>query len=107
MHEKMAETLDKVAAEIKAIQEQARGNQSVRRPRWPMIILRTPKGWTGPKEVDGEKVEGTWRAHQVPLGNMQSTQHRTALEQWMKGSRPEELFDDSGALRPELQSLAP
>ena len=107
MHEKMAETLDKVAAEIKAIQEQARGNQSVRRPSWPMIILRTPKGWTGPKEVDGEKVEGTWRAHQVPIGNMQSPEHLTALQQWMKGYRPEELFDDSGALRPELQSLAP
>ena len=107
MHEKMAETLDKVAAEIRAIQEQARGSQSVGGPRWPMIILRTPKGWTGPKEVDGEKVEGTWRAHQVPMGNMDAAEHIKALEQWMKSYRPEELFDDSGALRPELQSLAP
>jgi xylulose-5-phosphate/fructose-6-phosphate phosphoketolase len=107
MHEKMAATLDTVVAEIKTIQEQARSNQAIRRPRWPMIVLRTPKGWTGPKEVDGEKVEGTWRAHQVPMGKMDSPEHLQALEDWMKGYRPEELFDGAGRLVAELQDLAP
>jgi xylulose-5-phosphate/fructose-6-phosphate phosphoketolase len=107
MHEKMAATLDSVIAEIKTIQEQARSNQAIRRPRWPMIVLRTPKGWTGPKEVDGEKVEGTWRAHQVPMGKMESPEHLQALEAWMKRYRPEELFDGGGRLVPELQALAP
>ncbi len=107
MHEQMAATLDSIAAEIRAIQQEARAGQSARRPRWPMIVLRTPKGWTGPREVDGEKVEGTWRAHQVPLSKMDAPEHLQALEQWMKSYRPEELFDAGGALRPELQNLAP
>jgi len=107
MHEKMAATLDGVIGEIKTIQEQAHNNQGMRRPRWPMIVLRTPKGWTGPKQVDGEKVEGTWRAHQVPIAKMDSPEHLEALEEWMKGYRPEELFDAAGRLVPELQNLAP
>jgi xylulose-5-phosphate/fructose-6-phosphate phosphoketolase len=107
VHETMAATLDTVVAEIKSIQDAARKNGVVSRPRWPMIVLRTPKGWTGPKEVDGEKVEGTWRAHQVPMGKMESPEHLKALEAWMKGYRPEELFDAAGRLVPDLQDLAP
>jgi xylulose-5-phosphate/fructose-6-phosphate phosphoketolase len=107
MHEAMAATLDTICAEIKAIQDDARKNGVTLRPRWPMIVLRTPKGWTGPKEVDGEKVEGTWRSHQVPMGDMESAEHLKVLEAWMKSYRPETLFDGSGALMPELQTLAP
>jgi xylulose-5-phosphate/fructose-6-phosphate phosphoketolase len=107
MHEIMAETLDTVIAEIKTIQNKARSNGIVRRPRWPVIVLRSPKGWTGPKEVDGQKVEGTWRSHQVPMGEMQSPEHLKILESWLKSYRPEELFDNSGAPVEELQSLAP
>jgi xylulose-5-phosphate/fructose-6-phosphate phosphoketolase len=107
MHETMAATLDTICAEIKAIQDDARKNGVALRPRWPMIVLRTPKGWTGPKEVDGEKVEGTWRAHQVPMGEMESAEHLKILEDWMKSYRPETLFDGSGTLQSELQALAP
>ena len=110
MHALMAATLDKVIAQIKAIQSEARtaGAKNSKRPRWPMIILRSPKGWTGPKEVDGLKTEGFWRSHQVPLANMASKpEHIALLETWMKSYKPEELFDADGKLHPELAALAP
>ena len=108
MHAAMAETMDAVLADIRGIQERARSGQEVRRPRWPMIVLRTPKGWTGPEEVDGVPVEGTWRSHQVPLSEVRKNdEHRAALEAWMRSYRPQELFDADGALRPELAALAP
>ncbi len=108
MHQQMAATLDRAVAEIKAIQADARCHGSKGRPRWPMIILRSPKGWSGPKEVDGQKAEGYWRSHQVPFGNLASQpDHLKLLEQWMRSYRPEELFDDNGALRQELAALAP
>ena len=94
-------------AEIKQIQADARANGFTERPRWPMIVLRTPKGWTGPKEVDGKPVEGTFRAHQVPMGDMDRPEHIKILEEWMKSYRPEELFDAAGRLRPELAELGP
>ena len=107
-HQAMAATLDSVVAEIRAIQTDARENGRAERPRWPMIILRTPKGWTGPKQVDGKKTEGSWRSHQVPLAEMASRpDHVRQLEAWMKSYRPEELFDEAGTLIPELASLAP
>jgi len=108
MHQKMAATLDTVIAEIKTIQERARVHGNKTRPRWPMIVLRSPKGWTGPKEVDGKKAEDYWRSHQVPFGNL-ATQpgHLKLLEQWMKSYKPEELFDHNGTLRQELAALAP
>src|SRR6201999_1227940 len=84
------------------------GRSHCERPRWPMIVLRSPKGWTGPKEVDGLKVEGFWRAHQVPIDNPRTKpDHLAQLEAWMKSYAPEELFDASGKLIPELQALAP
>ena len=108
MHQLMAATLDTVLAEIQAIQAAARSGGSPRRPVWPMIVLRTPKGWTGPKEVDGKPVEGTWRAHQVPLADVvHKPDHRRMLEAWMKSYRPEELFDADGKLVPDLAELAP
>src|SRR5207253_6545686 len=108
MHQSMAATLEAVIAEIRAIQAQARANGRPTRPRWPMIILRTLKGWTGPKEVDGKKTEGSWRSHQVPLADMATKpEHVRLLEQWMKSYRPEELFDEAGRLIPELAGLAP
>ncbi|MDT8383834.1 MAG: phosphoketolase family protein [Gammaproteobacteria bacterium] len=108
MHQKMAATLDVVMAEIRAIQQQARQSGIATRPRWPMIILRSPKGWTGPKQVDGKKAEGSWRSHQVPFSDMSvASGHLQLLEQWLKSYRPEELFDDSGRLLPELAALAP
>jgi len=108
MHELMAKTLDKVFDEIAAIQQAARSGGMNQRPRWPMIILRTPKGWTGPKEVDGKKTEGSWRSHQVPFAELASKpDHLKLLEQWMKSYRPEELFDVHGVLVPELATLAP
>jgi xylulose-5-phosphate/fructose-6-phosphate phosphoketolase len=108
MHEQMAAALDEVIGEIRAIQGRARAGEPVERPRWPMIVLVTPKGWTGPKEVDGEPAEGTWRSHQVPLAGLaDNPEHLRALEQWMRSYRPEELFDTDGALRPELAALAP
>jgi xylulose-5-phosphate/fructose-6-phosphate phosphoketolase len=110
MHQAMAATLDACLDEIADIQSQARSGQggNGRRPRWPMIVLRSPKGWTGPVEVDGLPVEGTWRSHQVPLSNTRTDAgHRKALEQWMRSYRPEELFDVDGRLKPELAALAP
>ena len=108
MHPLMAQTLDTVIAEIKAIQHEARTNGVAKRPRWPMIILRTPKGWTGPKEVDGQKTENYWRSHQVPLSEMATKpNHLGLLEKWMKSYKPEELFDEDGKLLPELAELAP
>ena len=108
MHRLMAATLERVLAEIEAIQEAARAGGTAHRRPWPMIVLKTPKGWTGPKEVDGVKVEGTFRAHQVPLAEVRSNpDHLAMLEAWMKGYRPEELFDQDGRLVPELAELAP
>ncbi len=108
MHQKMAATLETCVQQIRTIQAEARSTGVVKRPRWPMIILRTPKGWTGPKEVDGHKVEGFWRSHQVPLGGIHSNpEHLQMLEAWMKSYRPEELFDANGTLIPELKALAP
>jgi len=108
MHQQMAATLDSVIGEIREIQAQARSGGVAQRARWPMIILRSPKGWTGPKEVDGKKTEGSWRSHQVPFSEMaEKPGHIRLLEQWMKSYRPEELFDRSGALIPELAALAP
>ena len=108
MHRLMAETLDKVIDEIKAIQKGARTGGDTKRPQWPMIILRTPKGWTGPKEVDGLKAEGHWRSHQVPFAEMAAKpDHVRLLEEWMKSYKPDELFDGDGKLIPELAELAP
>ncbi len=108
MHRLMAETLDKVVAEIRRIQSDARERGVTERPRWPMIVLKTPKGWTGPKEVDGLPVEGTYRAHQVPLSEpTEHPEHLKILEAWMRSYRPEELFDEGGRLIPELRELAP
>jgi xylulose-5-phosphate/fructose-6-phosphate phosphoketolase len=108
MHQLMAKTLDTVIAEIHGIQHEARTRGYTTRPRWPMMILRTPKGWTGPKEVDGEKMEGSWRSHQVPLADMATKPgHVKILENWMKSYRPEALFDTAGKLMPELAALAP
>jgi len=107
MHERMAATLDAVFAEISAIQSAARKGVS-ERPRWPMIVLRTPKGWTCPKEIDGKRTEDYWRSHQVPMGEMHSNpEHVRILEDWMKSYRPDELFDDAGRLIPELARLPP
>ena len=108
MHELMAATLETVIEEIKAIQENARNNNDSTRPRWPMIVLRSPKGWTGPVEVDGLQIEGTFRAHQVPiLVDENHPDHVRLLENWMKSYKAEELFDENGRLLSELQELAP
>jgi xylulose-5-phosphate/fructose-6-phosphate phosphoketolase len=108
MHQLMAGTLDTVVAEIRSIQDKARNQGVTERPLWPMIILRTPKGWTGPRVVDGKPVEGTWRAHQVPLAELATKpEHLRQLEEWMKSYRAEELFDNTGKLIPELAELAP
>jgi xylulose-5-phosphate/fructose-6-phosphate phosphoketolase len=107
MHQLMAGTLDAVVGEIQRIQRDARKNGFKERPRWPMIILRSPKGWTGPKFVDGKPTEGTWRSHQVPMGDMSRPGHVKILEKWLKSNRPQELFDKTGKLRPELAGLAP
>src|SRR3989449_7894632 len=108
MHQLMAATLDTVIGKIRVIQRQARSNGSVKPPVWPMIVLRSPKGWTGPKFVDGKPVEGTWRAHQVPVADLErKPEHVTVLEQWMKSYKPKELFDTDGKLIPELAELAP
>jgi xylulose-5-phosphate/fructose-6-phosphate phosphoketolase len=108
MHELMAATLDEVAEAIAEIQQRARAQGELGRPRWPMIVLRTPKGWTGPKVVDGLPAEGSFRSHQVPLADLASKpEHLAQLETWMRSYRPEELFDEGGALRPELAALAP
>jgi xylulose-5-phosphate/fructose-6-phosphate phosphoketolase len=108
MHDLMAETLDKIVDEIRGIQKDARLKKINDRPRWPMIILRTLKGWTGPKEVDGLKTEGYWRSHQVPLSELASKPgHIKLLEEWMKSYRPEELFDENGRFISRLAALAP
>jgi len=108
MHQKMAATFDAIVSEIKAIQDDARNNGNQQRPLWPMIILRSPKGWTGPKQVDGKISEGYWRSHQVPFSDMvDNPEHLTLLENWLKSYRPDELFDESGFLNQELRQLAP
>jgi xylulose-5-phosphate/fructose-6-phosphate phosphoketolase len=108
MHQLMAAALDQVVGDIKKIQADARKNGHRQRPRWPMIVLRSPKGWTGPKEVDGKKTEDHWRSHQVPMGEMHdSPGHMAILEKWMKSYRPQELFEADGRLKPELAALAP
>lgn len=106
MHAKMAEVVDQCVAEIKEIQRKAREEGVTERPLWPMIILETPKGWTGPKEVDGKVIEGTFRAHQVPI-SMEKEEHLAQLEAWLRSYRPEELFGDDYRLIPELRKLAP
>ena len=108
MHQRMAAVLDTILAEIRAIQTRFRKEGQTERPRWPMLILRTPKGWTGPKMVDGKPVEGTWRAHQVPVEQVrEKPEHLKILEEWMKSYRAEELFDRHGKFKPELAALAP
>ncbi len=108
MHQLMAATLDEVMEEIERIQAQARTHGASERPRWPMIVLRTPKGWTGPKEVDGLPAEGSFRSHQVPLADLAGNPHHLVqLEEWMRSYRPEELFEQSGAPLAELRALAP
>ncbi|HSE88251.1 MAG TPA: phosphoketolase family protein [Candidatus Binatia bacterium] len=112
MHRRMAATLDQVIAEIRRIQSEARAGSSkagaVKRPRWPMIVLRTPKGWTCPKEIDGQRTEDYWRSHQVPMGEMhENPKHVGILEKWMKSYRPEELFEKNGGFKTEIAELAP
>ncbi len=107
VHQLMAATLDRVISEIKSIQRDARSKGFRKRPQWPMIVMRTPKGWTGPKIVDGKQIEGTFRAHQVPMSDMDKPAHIKILERWMKSYQPEKLFDRTGKLRPELAELAP
>ena len=107
MHRKMAHALDQAYARIREIQTEAREHKKKRkafeRPRWPMLILQTPKGWTGPKIVDGKQVEGTWRAHQVPLEEVRTNpEHLRMLEEWMRSYKPEELFDEHGKFRQEV-----
>ncbi|MBV9578049.1 MAG: phosphoketolase family protein [Chloroflexi bacterium] len=108
MHQRMASALDEAIEGIRSIQHAARESGSAERPRWPMLILRTPKGWTGPKEVDGHRIEGSWRAHQVPVLDVTSNpEHLKVVEDWLRSYRPEELFDANGTLIPELRSLPP
>jgi xylulose-5-phosphate/fructose-6-phosphate phosphoketolase len=108
MHQKMAATLDAVFAEIRAVQKKARDSGKAERPRWPMIVLRAPKGWTGPKEIAGHKVEGSWRSHQVPFSDVRGNPaNLQLLETWMRSYKPEELFDANGRLLRELKALAP
>lgn len=107
MHQRMAEVMDRCTQEIRDIWQTARSQGFQGRPRWPMIILRSPKGWTCPAEIDGKKCEDYWRSHQVPMGDMDKPGHVEILEQWMKSYRPDELFDEQGRLLPELATLAP
>ncbi len=108
MHQLMAQTVEDAVNEIQAIQQHARNTGDVTRPRWPLIILRTPKGWTGPKEVDGKKTEGSWRSHQVPFSDMATNKkHLKLLEDWLKSYKPQELFDEQGHLYSQLAALAP
>lgn len=108
MHQAMAATLETAIAEIKAIQAEARSGGEVKRPAWPMIVLRSPKGWTGPKSVDGKKTEDFWRSHQVPLSGMHNNPgHIEILKDWLESYKPQELFDENGTLIPELKALAP
>lgn len=106
MHRLMAETMDKIIERIQKIQQNAREKRDSTRPTWPMIVLRTPKGWTGPKFVDGKKIEGNYLAHQVPI-SMEKPEHLAVLESWLRSYHPEELFDGKGRLRPEIKALAP
>ncbi|NJN32047.1 MAG: phosphoketolase family protein [Synechococcales cyanobacterium RM1_1_8] len=108
LHGRMAEVMEECILKIKAVQREARVHGKIERPRWPLIVLRTPKGWTGPAEVDGKKVEDFWRSHQVPMGGMhENPDHLRRLGEWMRSYRPEELFDENGTLMPELKALAP
>jgi xylulose-5-phosphate/fructose-6-phosphate phosphoketolase len=108
MHQAFAATLDHALDEIASIQERARSGRLGDRPAWPMIVLRSPKGWTGPKDVDGKRIEGSWRSHQVPFADARNDAgHREVLEQWLRSYRPEELFDDTGAPVPEIRGLHP
>jgi len=108
MHQQMAATLEDCVLDIRRIQEEARTSGKAVRPRWPMLVLRSPKGWTGPREVDGRKVEGFWRSHQVPLSGLHDNPaHMKQLAEWLRSYRPEELFDTTGRLIPELRALAP
>ncbi len=108
MHQRMAATLDEIVSEVRSIQDQARQDGSLSRPRWPAIVLITPKGWTGPREVDGKRTEGSFRSHQVPLADVRGRpEHLAQLEEWMRSYRPEELFDDQGAVRDWILELAP
>lgn len=108
MHSKMAEVMNQCVLDIKRIQKEARISGKPTRPCWPMVILRSPKGWTGPKSVDNHKIEGSWRAHQVPMRNIRDNpQHLSQLRDWLKSYRPQELFDEEGKLHPELKALAP
>lgn len=108
MHQMMAATLDTIVPEIREIQQEARQSGTAKRPMWPMIVLRSPKGWTGPAEVDGKKTEGFWRSHQVPLAEIHANEsHLRLLEEWMRSYKPHELFDADGKLIPELKELAP
>jgi xylulose-5-phosphate/fructose-6-phosphate phosphoketolase len=107
-HARFAAALDEALDEIRSFQDAARADLTMERPRWPMLILRTPKGWTGPREVDGVQIEGTWRSHQVPVhAARENAEHRRVLEEWMRSYRPEELFDEDGRLLPQLRALAP
>jgi xylulose-5-phosphate/fructose-6-phosphate phosphoketolase len=108
MHQAMAATLDKCIADIRAAQKEARTSGNAFRPRWPMIVLRTPKGWTCPATVGGHKLEGSWRAHQVPMADVKTVPERLKqLEEWMRGYKPQELFDNNGHFKPELKAIAP
>jgi xylulose-5-phosphate/fructose-6-phosphate phosphoketolase len=108
MHQRMAATLDEAIGEIRSIQKKARDSSKAERPRWPMIVLRSPKGWTGPKEIKGHKAEGSWRSHQVPISDVrENPESLKLLEEWLAGYRPQELFDAEGRLIPELRELAP
>ena len=107
IHQEMAATLDAVMDDIRAIQEDARTNGFTKRPAFPMIIMKTPKGWTGPKIVDGVQVEGTLLAHQVPMSDMNKPEHIRILEEWMKSYKPEELFDERGTFQQRICRLAP
>jgi len=107
MHQLMAETLDAVVQDIRRIKTSARRHGAKTRPLWPMIVLRTPKGWTGPKQIDGKRTEDYWRSHQVPMGDMDKAAHVKILRTWMKSYKPEQLFDKTGGFKPELALLAP
>src|SRR5262249_20172918 len=108
MHQAMAATLEHCVGEIRAIQEDARQTGVIRRPPWPMIVLRSPKGSTAPHEVDGHRIEGFWRAHQVPIADVrESPAHQKIVEQWLRSYGPDKLFDQAGRLIPELRDLPP
>src|SRR5262245_37430201 len=108
MHQKMAATLERAIGDIRAHQRAARESNSPFRPRWPVIILRSPKGWTGPKEINGHAVEGSWRAHQVPISDVrENPASLKLLVDWMRSYKPEELFDEHGTVAASLRALAP